>query len=63
MPDVQSLEQTKAGIRFKDTKKSRNRSVVLPAFAVDELRRLKKQQAAIGARNFAVEGYPGLLPC
>jgi integrase len=41
---VQSLEQTTAGVRFKDTKKSRNRSVVLPAFAVEELRRLKQQQ-------------------
>jgi integrase len=52
---VQSLEQTKIEIRFKDTKTSRNRAINLPAFAVDELRRLKRQQAeeslALGIRQ------------
>jgi integrase len=42
---VQSLEQTKAGLRFKDTKNSRNRSITLPTFAIEELRRLKREQA------------------
>jgi integrase len=42
---VQSLEQTQSGIRFKDTKSSRSRSIVLPSFAAKELRRLKHTQA------------------
>jgi integrase len=42
---VQSLEQTKTELRFKDTKTSRNRAITLPAFAVEELRRLKREQA------------------
>ena len=36
---VESLEQTKAGIRFKAPKTDRARAITLPAFAVDELRR------------------------
>jgi integrase len=42
---VQSLEQTKTGVRFKDTKTGRDRAITLPAFAVDELCRLKCSQA------------------
>ena len=42
---VQSLEQTKDAIRFKDCKTGRNRAVTLPSFVVDELRRHKAQQA------------------
>jgi integrase len=42
---MESLEQTKAGIRFKAPKTNRTRAITLPAFAVDELRRLKRQQA------------------
>jgi integrase len=42
---VESLEQTKAGMRFKAPKTDRARVVTLPAFAVDELRRLKREQA------------------
>lgn len=42
---MESLEQTKAGIRFKAPKTDRTRAVTLPVFAVDELRRLKRQQA------------------
>ena len=42
---VQSLEQTKKGLRFKDTKTSKARAIVLPAYAVEELRRLKRLQA------------------
>jgi len=42
---VESVEQTKAGIRFKAPKTERARAVALPAFAVEELRRLKRLQA------------------
>lgn len=52
---MQSLEQTKKGLRFKDTKTSKVRAIVLPAYAVKELRRLKRQQAeellALGIRQ------------
>ena len=52
---VESLEQTKAGIRFKAPKTDRARVVTLPAFAVEELRRLKRDQAerllALGVRQ------------
>jgi integrase len=52
---VQSLEQTKSEIRFKDTKTSRNRAIVLPRFAIEELHQLKRQQAeellALGVRQ------------
>ena len=42
---VESLEQSKQGIRFKAPKNERTRAVILPSFAVDELRRLKEKQA------------------
>ena len=42
---MESLEQTKTGIRFKAPKTEKTRVITLPAFAVDELRRLKRQQA------------------
>ena len=42
---VESLEQTKAGLRFKAPKSEKARAVTLPAFAGDELRRLKCEQA------------------
>jgi integrase len=42
---VQSLEQTKDAIRFKDCKTGRNRAITLPGFVVDELRQHKAQQA------------------
>jgi len=42
---VESLEQTKAGLRFKSPKTERPGVITLPAFAIDELRRLKRQQA------------------
>jgi integrase len=52
---MQSLEQTKNGLRFKDTKTSKVRAIVLPAYAVEELRRFKRQQAeellALGIRQ------------
>ena len=52
---MQSLEQTKNGLRFKDTKTSKVRAIALPAYSVEELRRLKRQQAeellALGIRQ------------
>lgn len=42
---VESLEQTKTGLRFKSPKTDRARAVTLPAFVVGELRRLKREQA------------------
>ena len=52
---VESLEQTKTGIRFKAPKSERHRALTLPAYAVDELHRLKREQAeallALGVRQ------------
>jgi Phage integrase family len=43
---VESLEQTrKGGLRFKSTKTEKARAVTLPRFAVEELRRWKREQA------------------
>ena len=42
---TESLEATKAGLRFKPPKSGRTRAVALPAFAVEELRRLRREQA------------------
>jgi integrase len=42
---MESLEQTKAGLRFKAPKTDRTRAIALPAFVIDELRRLKREQA------------------
>ncbi len=48
---VQSLEQTKAGLRFKPPKTKRSRRVVtLPAFTVEALRRHKVEQAQLRLR-------------
>jgi integrase len=52
---VESLEQTKAGLRFKAPKTEKTRAVTLPAFAIEELRQLKRQQAkemlSVGVRQ------------
>jgi integrase len=42
---VQSLEQTKDAIRFKDCKTGRNRAITLAGFVVDDFRQHKAQQA------------------
>ncbi len=42
---VESLEQTRSGLRFKPPKSGRARTVTLPAFAVEEFRRRKREQA------------------
>jgi integrase len=52
---VESLEQTKAALRFKAPKTEKARAITLPAFAVEELRRLRREQAeellALGIRQ------------
>ena len=54
---IESLEQTREGIRFKPPKSGRTRAVTLPAFAAAELRRLKVAQAqellSLGLRQTA----------
>jgi len=54
---VESLEQTKTGLRFKAPKTEKTRAITLPAFSVEELRRLKRQQAeemlSLGVRQTA----------
>jgi integrase len=42
---TESLEQTKAGLRFKPPKSGKGRAITLPGFAVDDLRRWKREQA------------------
>jgi integrase len=52
---VESLEQTKLGLRFKAPKNNKSRTIALPAFALEDLRCLKHQQAkellALGVRQ------------
>ena len=52
---VESLEQTKAALRFKAPKTEKARAIILPSFTVEELHRLKRQQAeellALGVRQ------------
>jgi integrase len=52
---VESLEQTKTGIRFKEPKSGQQRTITLPSYAIEELRRLKREQAeellALGIRQ------------
>ena len=59
---VQSVQQTKAGIRFKPPKNGRSRAVTLPAFAVVELRRLKREQAE-RLLSLGVRQSPDTLVC
>jgi integrase len=42
---MESLEQTKTGLRFKAPKTDKTRVVTLPAFAIERLRLLKRKQA------------------
>jgi integrase len=41
---VESLEQTKTGLRFKRPKSDKSRVITLPGFAVEELRRRKRER-------------------
>jgi integrase len=42
---VESLEQTKSALRFKAPKTEKARAIALPSFVIEELRRLKREQA------------------
>lgn len=42
---VESLAQTKSGLRFKSPKTDHARAAALPNFAIEELRRLKREEA------------------
>jgi integrase len=59
---VESLEQTKTGIRFKEPKNSQYRSVTLPRYAAEDLRRLKLQQAE-GLLNIGIRQSGDTLVC
>ena len=52
---VESLEETKIGIRFKEPKSGQHRTITLPGYAVEQLRKLKREQAeellALGVRQ------------
>jgi integrase len=58
---VESLEQTKAGLRFKAPKSEKARAITLPAFAIAELRRLKREQAEELLRLGVRQGADTLL--
>jgi len=60
---TESLEQTKAGIRFKAPKTDRARAITLPAFAVSELCRLKRHQAEALMRAGAQQSGETLVCC
>ena len=59
---VESLEQTKAGLRLKSTKTDKARAVPLPKFAIDELRGWKRQQAE-NLLRLGVRQSPPMLVC
>src|SRR5262249_7578160 len=42
---IETLEQNKAGTRDKQPKHDQQRAITLPAFVIDELRRLRREQA------------------
>jgi integrase len=42
---MESMEHTRAGIRFKPPKSGKARAVTIPGFAVDELRRWRREQS------------------
>jgi integrase len=52
---VERLEQTRQGLRFKAPKSEKARAISLPAFAIEELNRRKREQAeellALGVRQ------------
>src|SRR5262249_54432429 len=42
---VESLDQRKTGLRFKPPKNGKTRTITLPSFAIEELKRRKLEQA------------------
>jgi integrase len=59
---VETIEETKTSLRFKPPKNGKTRAVTLPAFAVTELRRLKREQAEELLR-FGVRQTAATLVC
>jgi integrase len=59
---VESLEQTKAGLRFKSPKSEKARAVPLPRFAIAELRDWKRKQAETLLR-LGIRQDPDTLVC
>lgn len=59
---VESLEQTKAGLRFKPPKSGKGRAIKLPTFALDELRRWRREQAE-ELLKLGVRQAPDTLVC
>ena len=59
---VESLEQTNIGLRAKAPKGEKARAITLPAFAVDELRRLRREQAE-ALLKLGVRQEPNTLLC
>jgi len=60
---VESLEQTKQGIRFKAPKTERTRAVILPDYAIEKLTSLKKKQADELAELKIVQSQETLVCC
>lgn len=59
---VESVEQTKAGTRFKSPKTNRTRAILLPEYAVEELRRHKELQTK-GLARLNIVHTPETLVC
>jgi integrase len=59
---VESLAQTKNGLRFKSPKTDRARPVSLPSFAIDELRRRRREQSE-GLLRLGAHLEPDTLVC
>jgi hypothetical protein len=55
---AESTEQTRKGIRQKETKNGRSRTVALPSFAVQELRRHRAHQAEELGNRVRHEPFP-----
>lgn len=59
---VESIEQTKAGTRFKSPKTNRTRAILLPDYAIQELRRHKELQTE-NLAHLKIEHTPETLVC
>ena len=59
---VESLEQTRSGLRCKAPKTKKARAITLRAFAVDEFRRLRREQAE-ALLKLGVRQEPNTLLC
>jgi integrase len=59
---VESLEQTRISLRFKAPKNEKARAITLPAFAISELQRLKREQAD-ELRTLGIRQHADTLVC